>query len=228
MACENYREFLVGSLYDELEPQERETLASHLETCDSCRRELQDLESARGALRLANPEVPATSRVVVLSPKPRRSTWLWSFAAGFASAAVVLGVGIAIGMQMLPSPGAGGEEGVIPYAQAGLPGDYVTRTELQQALAARDASLDERFRTSGDQWRGTLLADLGREPSFQAYIDDRLGRFETTLDERRRSDLSFVMSEIAQSEIRAGYAIDEAQQTLRYVALANHPDLSEW
>ena len=50
MSCERFREALVARLYDELAPHEDERLSRHLESCDGCRRDLDELSEARRLL----------------------------------------------------------------------------------------------------------------------------------------------------------------------------------
>jgi predicted anti-sigma-YlaC factor YlaD len=43
MNCDDYRPWISGYVDEELAPQEREQLESHLQSCESCRRELEEL-----------------------------------------------------------------------------------------------------------------------------------------------------------------------------------------
>ena len=65
------------------------------------------------------------------------------------------------------------------------------------------------------------LEDVLAEPSDEAAA--------TEADiQRRQNDLRFVFREILASELRQGAAINETQEALRYLAVANHPSLAEW
>jgi hypothetical protein len=48
------------------------------------------------------------------------------------------------------------------------------------------------------------------------------------LDQRRRDDLRFILEQLVASEMRNGVAIDETQQAVRYLAVANDPRMTEW
>lgn len=50
MNHETYRELLTLSIYDDLDPSDRETLDQHLKTCDACRAEVNELTRLQTAL----------------------------------------------------------------------------------------------------------------------------------------------------------------------------------
>jgi hypothetical protein len=92
MRCDEIKERLVDLLYDERRSGHADPeLQAHVESCLSCRRELEDLGSARAALSLWEDEAPL--RPVAL-PAPRKSVpgWItfWPVARRFAMAAALL------------------------------------------------------------------------------------------------------------------------------------------
>jgi hypothetical protein len=213
MACDKWKERLVAGLYDELPGAERELLDRHLESCSECRAEMEELAGARESLRLAEPSVPYAPRVVVLDRPGRRSLSWWNFAAGFACATLLLVVGAAAGWGLADRS----DRTVIPAEEVrSADADFLQREDLDRALQAQEA----RFRSMMSEGRGELLSP--------ADLDTRFASFESNLDQRRRNDLRFLLQEILAAEVRSGTAIDETQQAVRYLAVANHPGVSEW
>jgi hypothetical protein len=218
MACDNWKERLVAGLYDELEGPQREELEAHLEACSACRNEMEELNGARESLRLAEPAVPYAPRVVVLERPERKIRSWWSFAAGFACASLLLAVGLFAGMQIAAG---GADNPVIPFDPADPYGavpasDTVTRQEMEAALQNQEARLR------------ALYTDNRPDMLSPQDLDTRFASFETSLDQQRRNDLRFLLQEIFAAEVRSGTAIDETQRAVRYLAVANHPAVSEW
>jgi hypothetical protein len=91
MTCD--RELIVGYLYDELTPAERQQLDRHLASCDSCRAEVAGLRDTRTALSAWAPPEPDLGFEVVQRPavaaQPRGSFRV-APAWGLAAAAVLL------------------------------------------------------------------------------------------------------------------------------------------
>jgi len=52
MNCEDYRQWISGYVDEELDANEREQLESHLSTCESCRRELEELVQFKESLTM--------------------------------------------------------------------------------------------------------------------------------------------------------------------------------
>lgn len=88
------QELLVGYLYNELSPGERQTLQLHLAGCGECRAELEGLRATRAHLALWSPPVPDFGFRVIRGGSapapalPRRMRLAPAFA--FAAAAVVV------------------------------------------------------------------------------------------------------------------------------------------
>jgi hypothetical protein len=93
-------EILVAYLYDDLEPDQRQTFAAHLSVCATCRNELDELRGVR--IDLAQWTPPAPARVLTFQPMPERRGRVASALAGIpawtqvAAALLVLGVAAAI------------------------------------------------------------------------------------------------------------------------------------
>lgn len=105
MNCEDYRELLVALQDGELTPSEEQMVRSHLEQCESCRKELEEIREFSGEIRGATaPFRDATQRIQskmsakTLSPERRfvRPEWI-----GLAAALVAVVV-----FFYLRSPGA--------------------------------------------------------------------------------------------------------------------------
>ncbi len=52
MNCENYRQWISGYVDEELDANQREQLEGHLHTCESCRRELEELVQMKESLAM--------------------------------------------------------------------------------------------------------------------------------------------------------------------------------
>ena len=92
MRCDEIKERLVDLLYDEGRTRSADPeLQAHVQSCPSCRRELDELGGVRATLNLWADETPL--RPVVL-PTPRKdpARWasIWPVARRFAMAAAVL------------------------------------------------------------------------------------------------------------------------------------------
>ena len=76
MKCEDMPQHLVSLLYGELQPDEEEKIKTHIESCASCRKAYQELESTTGILEKWEDEKPKLSLVFVNEPVSRWKTWL--------------------------------------------------------------------------------------------------------------------------------------------------------
>ena len=101
-ACtlERRDEFLVAYLYDDLQPDERQSFTAHLGQCRVCRAELDELRDVRSDLAQWTPPSPA--RVLQFSPVPAPRARVWSalgdMPAWAQAAAAVLVLGVATGL----------------------------------------------------------------------------------------------------------------------------------
>jgi len=210
-ACPSWTEKLIAELYGELAPeQEREDLRAHLRRCTACSAAWEDLTAARAALRTVELPIPAPPRLA-LFPLARRRAVL-PFAAGFAAAAVLalgIGVGWALRGSTTPATALAGLTEADKAAVAALVNERVAaeRTSFEQMLAART----------------TTAAAPGLTRDEVAQL---LAASERRVDQRRATDMRYVLGEIGAAELRAGASIGETQKALQYVALANNPGAS--
>jgi len=209
-ACSSWKERLIAELYGELSPeQEREDLRAHLQRCTACTAAWEDLTAAREALRSLDLPVPAPPRLA-LFPMARRRAVL-PFAAGFAAAAV-LALGIGVGWAMRgPAPVSG------PVASTGL-------SETDKAAVA--ALVRERVAEERKSFEQALAQQASASGVSREEVARLVSASERRIDERRATDMRYVLGEIGAAEMRAGASIGETQKALQYVALANNPGAS--
>jgi len=219
MSCERFKEALVARLYDELAPHENERLSRHLESCDGCRRDLDELSEARGLLGQAEPLVPATPRVVVLAPRATVPRWM-GFAAGFVCAALLGGVGLLAGWQ-------------IAAGTAGPPVEVATGVSTQAAsVEAQPASYEDiqalkrRIDEQDRQLRALTTPATPQAVLTRQEFEGGLARLQTDFDRRQADQMQFVLEELLGVEARNSARIGETQEALKYVVLANNPGVS--
>jgi hypothetical protein len=221
MSCERWNEPLVGHAYGELSAREEAELQDHLASCARCREQSEELTAARRLLREAEPEVPATPRVVVLAPQGRQRWWL-PFAAGLACAAILVGSGMAAGWTIASKPGtdlplvATDTPAVPPDTMVVVPAEYESRLE------------DLRRRV--DDY-GTTIQTLRGFPVEQTLtrneFESSLARFERETARNQEVALKLLLAEIGGVEARTDARIGVMNEALRYVVLASDPSLSE-
>ena len=185
---------------------EREELHGHLRQCGACSAAWEELTAAREALRATDLPVPAAPRLV-LFPLRRRAAL--PFAAGFAAAAV-LALGMGVGWML-----RGGSPA--PPAGSGLSAsDRQAVADLIEAKAVEQ--------------RRAFEQTLHQQPTPAGLTRDEIAQLlsasERRVDERRATDMRYVLGEIGAAEMRAGASIGETQRALQYVALANNPQAS--
>lgn len=216
MACPEWKERLLEHLYGELIGPESAALQDHLAQCDPCRQELSSLRETRGWLREAAVPVPVTPRVLVMAPWFVRKPAL-AFAAGLASAALLIGAGAGAGWALRGAGTSRPASAITLSAEEFLP-----REEFERRLGNQQ-----------DLLRQLAVGDRGREaassqpihPLTREDLDNALARFEKKLDVKRAGDLNYLLHEIAVSELRSGVRIGETRDALRYVAMSD-PRLS--
>jgi len=211
-ACSSWKERLIAELYGELAPeQEREALRTHLRRCAACSAAWEDLTAAREALRTIDLAVPAPPRLS-LFPLARRRAVL-PFAAGFAAAAV-LTLGIGVGWALRGTPTAS----PVPLAASGL-------SETDKAAVA--AMVREQVAEERKSFEQALARQSSTTPGLtREDVAKLLAASERRVDQRRATDMRYVLGEIGAAEMRAGASIGETQKALQYVALANNPQAS--
>jgi len=91
MKCQEVRQQLSAWLDAELEEAEGAVLAAHLDECEACRREWQDLTALDEALGRLEAPVPSglAEKVLARVRPPRRRQWVQSVA---LAACLVLGI----------------------------------------------------------------------------------------------------------------------------------------
>jgi hypothetical protein len=227
MSCKSWKEDWVAHLYDELDPEEEESLQAHLGECEECTRRLDELSASRRLLREACPEVPATPSVVVLGPR-RIARPLWSFAAGAACATLIFGVGLLAGYRL---PGAAPPQrealAAAQPAAVGSPPAVQPATLTQEQMQARLEPLLQRIDTLE-----TGLAACGSDrPDDQwltrAQFNDEIDRLERRADLKRTRDLEFLLAEITATEVRTGSYLNQTREALQMVAMRSDPRLTE-
>lgn len=207
MACKDWQEWIVSDLYGELDDERRRDLRAHLERCESCRCERDDLAGARSLLRDASPEIPPSRQVVVLGEATRAQARWRGFAAGFAAASILLAAGWLVGRASVPDVARladPAERDAMPVAE------FIDRDTFQHAL---------------DQQRNEYRALLDRPATDD--MDATLVNLQAAWELQRREDLEFVLQQIVAAEARTGARIGENRQALQYIALSERPDLTE-
>ncbi len=123
MNHEQYREWLVLSIYEELDPLQKESLEEHLWECGSCRSELEELKKFSeilshrtdvGADETLLHDARRQFRMALVAERSRRSLPgrlrdLFEFRAGrpaavVLTAAALFAVGIVVGYRLVPQP----------------------------------------------------------------------------------------------------------------------------
>jgi anti-sigma factor RsiW len=158
------KELLLGYLYDELQPSERQTFDEHLASCAECRNEVLELRGTRTHLMSWAPPEPDLGFEVVRGTRAPAALagparwWGLSPAWGLAAAAMLtVAVSAAIANVEVRF---GGSEGLVvrtgwnrssgtvqaPAAQAAVPSSDLKRVEarmldLERQLAARPAAV---------------------------------------------------------------------------------------
>jgi hypothetical protein len=212
MACEAWKELLVARLYEEMDPDDAGRLSTHFEQCAACREEFARLGTARDLLRHADPSLPASPRVVLLSPRRLRRP-VWAFATGFACAVLILAAGLGVGWSM---------RGLRERSPAAV---GLTRNEIESLLREHGASVERRLEAarpaaSNEPATGVQAALTKKD------LDAAFSRLERKLNDRRSEDLGYLLDAISASELRSSARIGQTREALRYVALATDPRIS--
>jgi len=221
MSCERWKEALVARLYDELAPHENERLSRHLESCDGCRRDLDELSEARGLLGQAEPVVTTAPRVVVLAPRSPVPRWM-GFAAGFVCAALLGGVGMLAGWQL--AAGAAEPPVEVATGASALP----TPLEAQPATYEDFQALERRIEEQDRRLRALSTPATPQAVLTRQEFEGGLARLQTDFDRRQADQMQFVLEELLGVEARNSARIGETQEALKYVVLANNPGVSAY
>lgn len=214
--CE--KNVLVGYLYDDCEPSERERVEAHLATCRRCAEELESLRSVRGALEAWAPPEPSLGFQIVSDRDPVGGAW-WSRlrqpAWGLAAAAVVLVVGAAlVSVEMRVGP----EDGfVFRMGWTDSAGAAETRSPTVVDTAEPVRVVEDGGRSTSDApWRADLISlenelrrELTRRPGARSGASgtavvtdpDFLEQIQTLISQserRQQRELALWMTELSQ------------------------------
>ncbi|MFQ3581769.1 MAG: zf-HC2 domain-containing protein [Chloracidobacterium sp.] len=194
---------LMAYLYGEASPAERADIERHLQTCATCRAELEGFQAVRTALQSWEMDAIAPRLQLTLAPSPWqawREFWAtlprWSrLAAGAAAMLVVCSlanVRVTIGAQgVTVATGWFGRSEVLPTGAADV---AIPTVETQRTAAAPPSSLDEAaFRRIAAQ----VVAESVAEQSSRrdAEVDARL---KTVLDARLKQQRAELLRLIGQ------------------------------
>jgi len=214
MSCEHWNESLVSRLYAELGPVEDERLSRHLESCDRCRRVLEELAATRTRLHDAEPLTPSTPRVVVLTPRPALPRY-FAFAAGIVCGAILLGAGVLAGRAMTaprhPMSAASAQD--LPLGARPASADLETIEALRQRLDEQERLI--RTMTAAPSGPPSSLTRQEYEAALASLRED--------LDRRQADHEQFLFDELRGVEARTGARIGETQEWLNLVMLASDP-----
>ena len=179
-------------------------MTRHLESCEDCRRAIDELGQSREMLKASSPYVPASPRVVVLRPSGLRQP-LWAFASGLAAALLVFAVGLGVGYQAL----SGEPNDEVPQLEARI--DALEAQLIQQATSAKETAPPE-----------TLQAAVTRD-----QFEDGLRRLEQRVNFERARDMEFLLGEMTAVEWRAGKWVDETREAVQLAFLQSDPRFNE-
>jgi hypothetical protein len=216
--CER-KEQLIGFLYDDLDPSDRQAFQRHLTTCAECREELADLRATRGQIAAwAPPEPDFGFRIVRgAAAPPAVPRFRLSPAWGLAAAAIlVMAIGAAIanlevrfgneGLVVRTGWNHGGASAVMPARDgAGLETvDWKQQAqqldqrlrEIEQSLARNRSGSLQSVAASGmtdEEVLQRVREMLGQsETRQQRLLAARLAAVTRDFDVQRRIDLAAV------------------------------------
>lgn len=129
MRCASARRLINDGLDEDLRPDKAAGLRKHLAECPDCRGFARDLDSMVGEARNLQGHEPSAAvwhRIVsgiqtpgFEEPAPRARAFRWSYALAAASALVIIGAGLFIGLQNRRGPGVP-DRGSAAYTMAKL------------------------------------------------------------------------------------------------------------
>jgi hypothetical protein len=235
---------LVAFLYDEIDPNTRETFEAHLATCAQCRGELSALRGLRPTLRRWTPPEPVKPFVYGSHGGFGRSARLWSWLGGMPAwaqvAAAMLFVGVSAGVANLD----------VRYDQNGLTVRTGWSRPVSPAVAnpassapwrAELTALEDRLRSElqRSQPAAQLVAAQVQRPApalsdaellrrVHALVDESERRQERELalrvadvmrdvDSQRRADLSKIDRNLGVIQNNTGVEVMKQRQLLDYL-----------
>ena len=221
MACDTWRDRRIAYVYqDHADEAERLAVEAHLESCAPCRDDVTGLMRAREALRSSAPLVPAMPHSPVVAARPSLRPAL-AFAAGLGLAAVLVGAGMASGY-WLASRGPRQAAPASAPQTAGLPAsDAAPSPEDFRRAVMKE--VDERLAQRDRDWSSRLARVHSPDAVTADDLQTMFAAYEKRADQRRESDIDYLLGEIGAAELRTGASIGETQRALQVVALANNP-----
>jgi anti-sigma factor RsiW len=189
-SCEVMKELLVGLIYEDLGPEDRQRVEEHLRGCDRCRREREALERVVRVLAEQAPPVPDISpgRITVLPARVPRAP-LWAAAASLFLAALL--AVFALGEATLS---AGREGFSLSFARGGAEEEMILEAMRREAQETALAAVDRRL--AQQRSPEILFEEVDRnlalwEQGFTRRLDDRRSRWEA----QQREDLHRVLAQ---------------------------------
>jgi predicted anti-sigma-YlaC factor YlaD len=167
MRCEDIRDRFVELLYNEVgTPAASSELRGHIQSCPSCRQQMDELKQLQGTLREWKDELPLCPVALpeTLSAKPVRESRLhfafWTFAR-YAAVAACLVMAFLAGLT---------------YQSSSKSSDFYTKAEIRELV--RQALQDTEMRVN-ETTNLKLQKVLDTVENEQGYIYSRLTRFQS-------------------------------------------------
>ena len=214
-------ETLVAYLYGEIEPAQRAAFEAHIETCDRCRHELEELQGVRGRLeswtapgrplQLDRPFTPPAAGIPSDAATPRKDRWrpLREVPAWAQAAAAMLVLGASAGIANLDvrydANGLSVHTGW-SRPQASGPAVAVTPASTARPIAATSPwrtdldALERRLRTEFHTPVSTASPLLAREAgaSADAQLMRRVRALVEDSERKQKNELALKIAEVVQ------------------------------
>jgi hypothetical protein len=239
MPCD--AEALLNFVYDECQPDERRRMAAHLDTCAACADEVAGLRDARTQLAAwAPPEAvlgftisAASSPATVLAPVAthlawwRRPTPVWAQA---VAAAVLFGVGLAMGSRQVASPATEARTArtAAPAVAGGPAVTAVTTEDLARVEAtlrneiSRTRAATVSVATPTPQRNDEVLRQVREllrdsEQQQQNALDVRVAQLARDAEIQRRVDQANLQRTVMQIQGTTGEEVRQQREMLNYL-----------
>jgi hypothetical protein len=228
MNCKHWNENWVAYLYDECSPEELETIQAHLDSCDTCREQMDSLAATRLAMESSASEIVAPPRVIVLPAAAPRAMSAWSFAGGFAAAAAVFAIGIFFGMTYFSkSQVLIADDGAVDLSDPVA----TTRVEPETDPAYRQIrndyeQLDNRLGRI-ENWLPEPQGETRPALATMDRVQMAVGDLNQQFDLRRAEDLRFVVEWILATDQESRLRDARTLQTLGLVHAVNNPNVRQ-
>ena len=234
------KDSLIAYLYDEVEPDLRQQIDEHLQSCSACSDEIGGLAAVRLGLSAWTP--PATERGITIARKPESpapANWwaavpMW---ARVAAASMVFALGASVANVQVRSNADGFvvTTGWMAPAIANAASPAAAREEgWKPALAALESQLRGEIQAARPQAIGpvTVASHAGSDDAtlkqVQTLLDAseqrqrqelalRLTQMNRDLDVQRRADLVRISQSFGQFEGRTGEMMARQRQMMNYI-----------